>query len=116
MRRSVLAACSLFLAIASTAVADEKKSLAPADVVSVMASRRGPIRKKCYEESSEKAETSVRIDFTVAPTGVVTDVAAHEASGPQSIVDCVGAEVKRTIFPASGTGGRFRWPFIFKGP
>jgi hypothetical protein len=56
------------------------------------------------------------IDFTIAPTGVVTDVAAHEVKGVDSIVTCVVAEVKRTIFPSSEGGGRFRWPFIFKGP
>ena len=85
-------------------------------VVSVMASRRGPIRKKCWEESPDKADGSMMIDFTIAANGIVTDLSAHETSGPESIVACVSVEVKKTIFPASGTGGRFRWPFIFKGP
>jgi hypothetical protein len=106
------------LLVASLAIASavDAKPITPVEVVSVMASRRVPIRKKCYEESGEKAPTSVMIDFTIAPTGVVTDVAAHEVKGVDSIVQCVVAEVKRTIFPSSDNGGRFRWPFIFKGP
>jgi hypothetical protein len=119
MRRILVAAqfASLFVAGAASAdVAEGVKGLTPAEVVSVMASRRIPIRKKCYEESPEKAPTSVMIDFTIAPTGVVTDVATHEVKGVDSIVQCVAAEVRRTVFPASEGGGRFRWPFIFKGP
>jgi hypothetical protein len=103
-------------AVLATGPVLEAKVITPAEVVSVMASRRVPIRKKCYEESTEKAPTSVMIDFTIAPTGVVTDVAAHEVKGVDSIVQCVVAEVHRTVFPSSDAGGRFRWPFIFKGP
>ena len=91
-------------------------ALQPSAVVSVMSSRRGPIRKKCWDESPDKTGASMKIDFTIAPSGVVTDLAAHETSGPASIVACVSAEVQKTVFPASGAGGRFRWPFIFKGP
>ncbi len=96
--------------------ADDEKPLAPADVVSVMSSRRFSIRKKCYESRADKADTSIRVDFSIAVNGVVTDAVAHEASGPQPIIDCVVAEVRKTVFPSSGKGGRFRWPFIFKGP
>ena len=121
MRRILAAAHASVLLISSSpgialAGVGDGKAITPAEVVSVMASRRVPIRKKCYEESTEKAPTSVMIDFTIAPTGVVTDVAAHEVKGVDSIVQCVVAEVKRTVFPASDGGGRFRWPFIFKGP
>jgi hypothetical protein len=98
------------------AAADGDKPLTHVEVVSVMSLRRGPIRKKCYEESPVKAATAMRIDFVVAPNGVVTDVVARDVSGPESIVTCVTAEMHKTTFPSSGSGGRFRWPFIFKGP
>jgi len=85
-------------------------------VLSVMAHRRTAIRKLCYEDRADKADTSMKVDFMVASNGVVTDVSAKDAVGPASIVACVTAEVKKTVFPASEKGGRFRWPFIFKGP
>lgn len=107
---------ALIVACAATAMADDSQSLSPNDVVSVMATRRVAIRKKCYEDSPEKADASMKIDFSIAPAGVVTDAIAREVTGPQSIADCVLAEVHRTTFPSSNNGGRFRWPFIFKGP
>jgi hypothetical protein len=102
--------------VAISAGADADKPLTPADVVSVMSARRVAIRKKCYEESPVKADAMIKVDFTIAPAGIVTDVSTKEASGPPSIIECVAAEVRRTVFPASSGGGRFRWPFLFKGP
>jgi hypothetical protein len=102
------------LATAAAATADE--SLTPKEVLAVMVKRRAEIRKVCWEQSPDKADTSVKIDFNVGPTGVVTDVSAKDATGPSSIVSCISAEVKKSTFPASEKGGRFRWPFIFKGP
>lgn len=114
--RVALVLALLLSAGQAAADADADKPLSHAEVVSVMSSRRGPIRKKCYEDSAAKADSSMRVDFTVAPTGLVTDVVAREVTGPSAIVACVTAEVRKTIFPSSGSGGRFRWPFIFKGP
>ncbi len=99
---------------AGTAAADE--NLAPKDVLTVMSRRRIEIRKACWEDSKEKADVSVKVDFVVAQTGVVTDAKASDASGPASIVACIVAEVKKTTFLSSEKGGKFRWPFIFKGP
>lgn len=116
MRRSVpalLAGLTVVLAV-SAAPADE--NLAPKDVLAVMVKRRLEIRKLCWEDTKDRPETSLRVDFTVAQNGVVTDAVAREVSGPPSIVACVVAEVKKTTFLASEKGGRFRWPFIFKGP
>lgn len=104
------------LLVSAPAGADADKPLTPVEVVSVMSSRRGPIRKKCYEENTPKVDASMRVDFVVAPNGIVTDVVARDVTGPSAVVTCVTAEMKKTIFPASGSGGRFRWPFIFKGP
>jgi len=99
------------------ALGEEGKGLPPADVVRIMASRRTQIRKACYEQHPAKAEASMKIDFTVAMNGQVLEARARDgATGPEAIQSCVIAEVKRTIFPESGTGGRFTWPFIFKGP
>jgi hypothetical protein len=109
-------ALSAILTHSDRATADGDKPLTHLEVVSVMSQRRGPIRKKCYEESPVKADASMRIDFVVAPTGIVTDVVARDVAGPEPIVSCVTAEMKKIIFPSSGSGGRFRWPFIFKGP
>ncbi len=92
------------------------ESLMPKDVISVMVNKRLVIRKICYEERADKADTSVKVDFTVAATGVVTNVTPRDPSGPQPIIDCVLAEVKKTTFIASEKGGTFRWPFVFKGP
>ena len=100
--------------LASTALAEE--TIPPKEVLAVMVRRRIEIRKVCWEQSPEKADTSVKIDFTISQTGVVTDATARDASGPASIITCVTAEVKKTTFPMSEKGGRFRWPFIFKGP
>lgn len=110
--RRIFAALLVLLPI--SAAADE--NLAPKDVLTVMSRRRGEIRKTCWEQSPEKADTAVKVDFTVAQTGVVTDAKAADASGPASIVACIVAEVKKTTFLASEKGGRFRWPFIYKGP
>lgn len=96
------------------AFADE--SLTPKEILSVMSTRRLQIRKLCYEDVKDKADTSVRVDVSVAPAGVVTDAVPRDPSGPPSIVACVVAEVKKTTFPASENGGWFRWPFVFKGP
>ncbi|MBI2392122.1 MAG: hypothetical protein HYV09_21200 [Deltaproteobacteria bacterium] len=101
-------------AVAPPATADE--SLTPKEVLAVMVKRRVEIRKLCWEDSKQKADASVRVDFVVAQTGVVTEATPREVSGPPSISECVVAEVKRTTFPTSEKGGRFRWPFIFKGP
>ena len=96
------------------AVADE--NLTSKEVLAVMVKRRIEIRKICWEQSPEKADVSVKIDFGVGQTGTVTDVTPRDAVGPASIVSCIAAEVKKTTFPVSEKGGRFRWPFIFKGP
>ncbi len=98
----------------TSALADE--NLTPKEVLAVMVKRRLEIRKRCWEDTKERADTSLRVDFTVAQAGVVTDVTPREVSGPSGVVACVTAEVKKTTFPASDKGGRFRWPFIFKGP
>ncbi len=115
---SVLAVAAALLAstVVSSVAAPALAELAAKDVVSVMAQKRLHIRKVCYADRADKADTSVKVDFGVAPNGVVTDATARDATGPQAIVDCIVAEVKKTTFPASETGGRFRWPFIFKGP
>lgn len=112
MRRLVVAL--VFFTLAATAAAEE--TIAPKEVLAVMTRRRLEIRKKCWEQSPERADVSVKIDFTIAQTGVVTDAVARDAVGPASIITCVTAEVKKTTFPMSEKGGRFRWPFIFKGP
>ena len=110
--RKLFAAVVLLLPAVSAA--DE--GLAPKDVLTVMSRRRVEIRKTCWESSPERADTSLKVDFAVAQTGVVTDAKAADAVGPASIVACVVAEVKKTTFLASEKGGKFRWPFIFKGP
>jgi hypothetical protein len=110
-------ACLLGAALgAMSAGAASADELGPKDVVSVMASRRAAIRQLCYENHAKKADTSLKVDFDIAPSGVVTDAVAREPSGPAEIVACVVAEVKKTTFPASAKGGHYRWPFIFKGP
>jgi hypothetical protein len=111
MRRLLAVA---LLTLAGTAAADE--SIPPKEVLAVMTRRRIEIRKVCWEQSPEKADASVKIDFVIAKTGVVTDATARDPVGPASIIKCVAAEVKKTTFPASEKGGWFRWPFVFKGP
>jgi hypothetical protein len=112
----ILAGAVILGGAPGVALADADKPLSHVEVVSVMSMRRGPIRKKCYEDSATKADTSIRVDFVVAPNGIVTDVVPRDVVGPAAIVSCVTAEMKKTVFPSSGSGGRFRWPFIFKGP
>lgn len=115
VRSGTLAAALLVLVATGTAaVADE--NLAPKEVLAVMAKRRLEIRKLCWEDSKERADASMKVDFAIAQNGVVTDAIARDVSGPASIAACVVAEVKKTTFVASEKGGRFRWPFIFKGP
>lgn len=111
-----LVSALLLLAVLGTGLASADESLTPKEVLSVMVKRRADIRKVCWEQSPNKADTSVKIDFAVGPTGVVTEVTPRDVSGPTSIVSCIAAEVKKSTFPASEKGGRFRWPFIFKGP
>lgn len=111
MRR--LLAVALVISAGSAAAED---SIAPKEVLAVMSRRRAEIRKLCWEQSSEKADTSVKIDFTISQNGIVTDATARDAIGPASVVTCITAEVKKTVFPSSVKGGWFRWPFIFKGP
>jgi hypothetical protein len=110
------AALTIMIALAATAGASADESLTPKEVLSVMVKRRADIRKVCWEQSPEKADTAVKVDFAVSKTGVVTEVTPRDISGPPSIVSCIAAEVKKSTFPASEKGGRFRWPFIFKGP
>lgn len=115
MRPGSLATALLVLVATSTAaLADE--NLAPKEVLAVMVKRRIEIRKLCWEDSKERADASMKVDFGVAQNGVVTDAIARDVTGPASISACVVAEVKKTTFVASAKGGRFRWPFIFKGP
>lgn len=102
--------------VALSVSADNGGSLTPAEVVSVMASRRVAIRKKCWDEAAQKQDTSLKVDFVVAPNGIVTDANARQLKGSDAIANCVVSEVKRTTFPSSSDGGRFQWPFIFKGP
>jgi hypothetical protein len=111
-----LAIPTLTLALSVSVVASGDESLTPKEVLAMMVKRRADIRKICWEQSPEKADTSVKVDFAVAPTGVVTEATPRDAVGPPSIVACIAAEVKKTTFVASEKGGRFRWPFIFKGP
>ena len=105
----------LAISTSLVSIADEGP-LTPAQVVSVMASRRVAIRKKCWDEAVQKQDTSLKVDFAVASNGIVTDATARQLKGSDAIASCVVAEVKRTVFPTSGDGGRFQWPFIFKGP
>jgi hypothetical protein len=107
---------AVVLVVTASAQASADESLTPKDVLTVMVRRRAEIRKVCWEQSAAKADTAVKVDFQVAPTGVVTDVKPADASGPASIITCILAEVKKTTFIASEKGGHFRWPFIFKGP
>lgn len=102
--------------VLAAGVVSADENLAPKEVLSVMVKRRLEIRKLCWEDSKERADTSLRVDFTVAQNGIVTDVVGREVSGPPAITGCVLAEVKKTTFVSSEKGGRFRWPFIFKGP
>lgn len=97
-------------------VAAAEDTIAPKEVLAVMVRRRIEIRKICWDQSPEKADASVKIDFTISQNGIVTDATARDATGPASIATCVTAEVKKTVFPSSVKGGWFRWPFIFKGP
>jgi hypothetical protein len=121
-RRTPAAAALFVFLMAAPALADgggireEGKGLPPSDVVRIMSSRRTQIRKLCYEQNPAKAEASMKIDFVVSMNGIVLEAKPRDASGPEAIASCVVAEVKKTIFPESGTGGRFVWPFIFKGP
>ncbi|GAC1352434.1 MAG: hypothetical protein NVS3B20_17590 [Polyangiales bacterium] len=92
------------------------RGLPMSEVVRVMAARRGQIRKQCYEESPVKADAAMRVEFTVGEGGTVTEAEAQNATGPQSITDCVIAAVKNTTFPHSDGVAHFHWPFIFKGP
>ena len=112
--RPAVATLAAFLFLGAVCAADE--GLTPKEVLAVMVKRRIEIRKVCWEQSPDKADTSVKVDFAVGPTGVVTEVTPRDIVGPPSIVSCIAAEVKRSTFPASEKGGRFRWPFIFKGP
>lgn len=114
MRKAAALTIAILLGVGGVASGDE--NLTPKEVLAVMVKRRAEIRKLCWEQSPEKADTSVKIDFAVGPTGVVTEVSPRDVSGPPSIVSCIAAEVKKSTFPASEKGGRFRWPFIFKGP
>jgi hypothetical protein len=110
--RSLALALLLF---ATPSLADDG-TLSPNAIVAQMHVRRVQIRKTCYESSPAKADTSVRVDVTVAGNGVVTDVQQRDPSGPEEIRNCVVAEMKKTTFVASPKGGWFRWPFIFRGP
>jgi hypothetical protein len=117
MKRWALGAASaVALTTMATGVVADGGGLPPSDVVRIMASRRTQIRKLCYEQSTQKAEASMKIDFYIAAAGMVTEARARDATGPTAIADCVVVEVKKTIFPESESGGRFQWPFIFKGP
>jgi hypothetical protein len=103
------------LLFAVPALADDD-NLSPNAIVAQMSTRRLQIRKTCYESSPAKADTSVKLDVTVAGNGVVTDVQQREPSGPEEIRSCIVAEMRKTTFVSSPKGGWFRWPFIFKGP
>jgi len=91
-------------------------NISPKEIIAAMHTRRATIRKVCYESSPLKADTAVRLDVTVGPTGIVTDVQQRDASGPEEIRTCIVNEMRKTTFVASPKGGWFRWPFIFKGP
>jgi hypothetical protein len=109
-----VATALVLLGSAPALEADER--LLPREILAVMASRRAQIRKVCWEDREPKQETSLRVDIVVAPAGVVTEATARETSGSTAIVECVVAEVRKTVFPKTEKGGQFRWPFIFKGP
>lgn len=104
------------LLVATPSLADDDGTLSPNSIVAQMHVRRLQIRKTCYETSPAKADTSMKVDVTVAGNGVVTDVQQRDPSGPEEIRNCVVAEMKKTTFVASPKGGWFRWPFIFRGP
>jgi hypothetical protein len=114
--RSVVALTAAVLAYASAHGARADENLTSKEVLTVMVKRRVEIRQLCWEQSTSKADTSVKVDFGVSNTGIVVDATPRDAVGPPAIVSCIVAEVKKTTFPSSVKGGRFRWPFIFKGP
>lgn len=89
-------------------------ALEPKDIISVMAKRRVEIRKICWDPPPAKPATSVKVDVTVGPTGVVTGAVARDPEGSTTVIDCVIVEVKKTVFMPSAKGGFFRWPFVFR--
>ncbi len=106
-------ACAL-PALVLTGTAGAGDSLEPKDILTVMAKRRLEIRKICWDPPPAKPATSVKVDVTVGPTGVVTGAVAREPAGSTTVIECVVVEVKKTVFMSSAKGGFFRWPFVFR--
>lgn len=110
----VPAALSAGLLVATSGAGADGDALEPKDIISVMAKRRVEIRKICWDPPPAKPATSVKVDVTVGPTGVVTGAVARDPEGSTTVIDCVIAEVKKTVFLPSAKGGFFRWPFVFR--
>ncbi len=55
---------------------------------------------------------SVKVAVTVAPSGAVANVEV-KAAPDGKLGACVGAEMKKAKFAATGQGGSFTYPFVF---
>lgn len=107
-------ACALPALVFAGSAGAGGDSLEPKDILTVMAKRRLEIRKICWDPPPAKPATSVKVDVSVGPTGVVTGAVAREPAGSTTVIECVVVEVKKTVFMSSAKGGFFRWPFVFR--
>ncbi|MGZ3418320.1 MAG: GYF domain-containing protein [Polyangiales bacterium] len=86
------------------------------DVESVVTAKRIGVRKQCYEQNADKGDASVTITLTINPSGAVDSADITNSSGPAAplVGPCIQKMARGWRFPASGSGGTFAIPFIFK--
>src|SRR6185295_13704016 len=79
--------------------------------------------KRCYSRAAkvgtkdEPLEGKIELEFTVHPSGDVTDVGVvSNDTGSDQLADCVGQLIQSWRFPAPEEDMDFVWPFVFKAP
>jgi predicted Zn finger-like uncharacterized protein len=90
-------------------------ALSGKDVENIVSAKRIGVRKQCYEPYADKGDATVTLTLGIGPSGAV-DSATTSSSGPAAslVAPCIQRLAKTWRFPASGSGGNFAIPFIFK--
>ena len=90
-----------------------------AEQVSAVVGRNRASLKSCYERAirgrGEAVSVRVDVNLTISPSGRVTQVRARANTPLGGLTECVEGNVRRWVFPRSGTGAPLNFPVMFSG-
>ncbi len=102
---------------ASAAPVSQGEALPASEIASVVNGAHDKVQGCLFLANSPESAGTIAIDFTVAPSGDVSDANVGEATFPdQPVIKCVLRQMQKLHFPTATAETPATWKFVFGHP